>query len=73
MSERDVPHLVRELARSPKLMAELRTFLAARRPRIPRLYDTHDQPVPQRLIDTVLHAPMALPQKRERPPSGSNF
>src|SRR5262245_7800706 len=52
----DVPDLVRELARSESLVAELQQHLATSRTRMASVYAAKsDEPVPQWLSDTIMH------------------
>jgi hypothetical protein len=56
----DVPELVRELARSPALVAELQAYLATAGRRIGGPFEAKlGEPVPGWLIDTVERAPQA--------------
>jgi len=54
----EVPGLVRELARSPALVAELQTYLATSGRRIAEPFQAkRGEPVPAWLVDAVLRAP----------------
>jgi hypothetical protein len=55
----EVPALVQELARNGALVAELQGYLAMSRSRVAQAYAAKaDEPVPRRLIDAVMEAPM---------------
>lgn len=56
----EVPDLVRELARSPALVAELQSYLATAGRRIAEPFEAkRSEPVPAWLIDTIMGAPAA--------------
>ena len=55
----EVPALVQELARNGALVAELQGYLAMSRSRVAQAYAAKaDEPVPRRLIDAVMEAPI---------------
>jgi hypothetical protein len=63
----EVPDLVRELARSPALVAELQAYLATAERRIAEPFEAkRSEPVPVRLVDAVMRAPAAS-SKAEQP------
>jgi hypothetical protein len=67
----EVPDLVRELARSPALVAELQAYLATAGSRIAEPFEAkRGEPLPARLVDTVMRAPATgsgVQQPREAP------
>jgi hypothetical protein len=64
----EVPALVQELARDARLLAELQDYLATSRSRLSQAYAAKtDEPVPSRLLDTILTTPAAT----EGPPRGA--
>src|SRR5262245_52531308 len=67
----DVPDLVRELARSESLVAELQQHLALSRTRMASVYAAKgDEPVPQWLSEAIMHGATTA----GRPgPQGANF
>ena len=72
LSAAEVPALVQELARNPSLVRALQVYIAVGRRRIDRPYAAkRDEPVPQWLIDTVMHAPME--RTVDRSASGVSF
>ncbi|MBX9588538.1 MAG: hypothetical protein K2X43_04485 [Hyphomonadaceae bacterium] len=59
LSAAEVPALIHELARNPSLVRALQVYIAVGRQRVAKVYDTkREEPVPQWLIDTVMHAPV---------------
>jgi hypothetical protein len=55
----EVPALVQELARNSALVAELQGYLAMSRSRVAQAYAAKtDEPVPRRLIDAIMQAPI---------------
>jgi hypothetical protein len=65
LSPAEVPGLVQELARNPSLVRALQSYLAVGRRRIAAPYAAKVQePVPQWLVDTVMHAPIGAPEER---------
>jgi hypothetical protein len=63
LSPAEVPPLVQELARNPSLVRALQSYLAVGRRRIAAPYAAKVQePVPQWLVDTVMRAPIGVPE-----------
>lgn len=59
LSPAEVPALIQELARNPSLMRALQVYMSVGRRRIGKVYDAkREDPVPQWLVDTVMHAPI---------------
>src|SRR5262245_262421 len=59
----EVPGLVQELGRNPALVAELQMYRATARRRIAEPFAAKgEEPVPARLVDTVLQAPVPARQ-----------
>jgi hypothetical protein len=64
----EVPDLVRELARDPALVAELQAYLATAERRLAEPFEARrGEPLPARLVEAVMQAPVAGDSRRERP------
>jgi hypothetical protein len=65
LSPAEVPGLVQEMARNPSLVRALQSYLAVGRRRIAAPYAAKaHEPVPQWLVDTVMHAPIQGPEAK---------
>jgi hypothetical protein len=59
LSPAELPALVDELARNPSMVRALQVYMAVGRQRLAKAYEAkRAEPVPQWLIDTVMHAPV---------------
>jgi hypothetical protein len=59
LSPAELPALVDELARNPSMVRALQVYMAVGRQRLAKAYEAKRlEPVPQWLIDTVMHAPV---------------
>lgn len=62
LSPAELPALVDELARNPSMVRALQVYMAVGRQRLAKTYEAkRSEPVPQWLIDTVMHAPVEQP------------
>lgn len=62
LSPAELPAVVDELARNPSMVRALQVYMAVGRQRLAKTYDAkRSEPVPQWLIDTVMHAPVQQP------------